>query len=95
MGMKNKGKVEDGRTCAFLEIHPKSFNPETQAGGGAQRLPPLHVSGLQHCLLSSLLCCGGLWVHSYHLLIHVLAGLRPFSGNLQLVLEVSAVVNSV
>lgn len=93
--MKNKGKVEDGRTCTFLETHPKSFNTETQAGSGAQCLPPLHVPGFQHRLLSSLLCCWGLWVHSYHLLIHVLAGLWPFSRNLQLILEVCAVVNSV
>lgn len=90
-----KGQVEEGRNCIILETHPESFNTEPQAGSGAECLPPLHVSGFQHCLLSSLLCCWGLWVHSYHLLIHILAGLRTFSRNLQLILEVCAVGDSV
>lgn len=93
-GMNNRGKVEDGLTCIICGTHPEPFNPEPQAGGGAQCLPPLHVPCFQHCLLSPLLCGWCLRIHRDHLLIHVLAGLWPFSRNLQLILEVCAVENS-
>lgn len=74
--------------------YPESFDTETQRRGGAQRLPPLHVPGFQHCLLGSLLHRRGLWVHCHHLLIHVVAGLRPLFGQQQLPLQVRAVKES-
>lgn len=76
------------------EAYPESFNTETQSCSGAQRLPPLHVPGFQHSLLVSFMGCWSLWVHSYHLLVHVFTRLRPFSGNEQFFLKVRAVKDS-
>lgn len=77
--------------AAYLE----SFDAETQSWRGAQSLPPLHVPGFQHRLLGSFLGCWDLWVHSHHLLVHVMTRLGPLSGHQQLLLEVRAVKESI
>lgn len=74
-----------------MRAYPESFDTEAQSCCGAQRLPPLHVPGFQHCLLGSFLDCWRLWVHSHHLFIHVVTRLGPFSGHQQLFLAVCAV----
>ena len=68
--------------------HLDTLNPETQGGGRAHSLPPLHVARLGDGALGMLLRGGGPGVHSHHLLIHVLPGPGPFSSLHQLLLQV-------
>lgn len=65
-----------------------AFDAEAQSGRGAERLSPLHVSGLEDALLGLLLLCGGAGVHGYHLLVHVLPKTWPLSGFDQLLLQI-------
>lgn len=65
-----------------------AFDAEAQGGRGAERLPPLHVSGLEDSLLGPLLHRGRSGVHRHHLVIHVLPQTRMLPGFFQFLLQV-------
>lgn len=68
-----------------------AFDPEAEGGGGAERLPPLHVTGLQDGLLGMLLGGGGGGVHGHHLVVHVPARTGLLPRLLQLLFKVRPV----
>lgn len=65
-----------------------AFDAEAQGGRGAERLPPLHVSGLEDSLLGPFLLRGGSGVHRHHLVIHVLPQAWTLPGFFQFLLQV-------
>lgn len=65
-----------------------AFDAEAQGGRGAERLPPLHVSGLEDALPGPLLLRGSSGVHRHHLVVHVLPQARTLPGLFQFLLQV-------